>query len=135
MQRRTIEGLSFVITVVLVTVAFIWLMLPYHGAILWAAILAIIFHPLHRRILRATGGRQNLSAFLTLAACVWVVVIPGVMLLASLAREASWLYASLSSQDYDFRAGLVRIQNLLPGFVDYRPLVWPVFAGISRLTG
>lgn len=117
MQRRTIEALSFVCTVVLVTVAFIWIVLPFYGAVLWAAILAILFHPLYRWLYRSTGERRNLSAALALTACVCIVVIPGALLLAALAREATWLYHTLAAPDYDIPAGLERVRELLPDFV------------------
>lgn len=117
MQRRTIEGISFVATVVLVTLAFLWLLLPYYGALLWATILAILFYPLHRRLLRHTGGRENLAAALSLAACICLAVIPGAILLASLVREASSLYARIGTPGFDIASGLQDFPALLPDFV------------------
>jgi len=117
MQRRTIEGISFVSTMVLVTLAFMWLLLPYYGALLWAIILAILFYPLHRRLLRYSGGRQNLAAALSLAACICLAVIPGAILLASLVREASSLYARLGTPGFHLASGLQHFSDLLPDFV------------------
>lgn len=117
MQRRTIEGISFVSTVVLVTLAFMWLLLPYYGALLWAIILAILFYPLHRRLLRYSGGRQNLAAALSLAACICLAVIPGAILLASLVREASSLYARIGTPGFHLASGLQHFSDLLPDFV------------------
>ncbi|MFC0339504.1 AI-2E family transporter [Paracoccus niistensis] len=117
MQRRTIEGISFVSTVVLVTLAFMWLLLPYYGALLWAIILAILFYPLHRRLLRYSGGRQNLAAALSLAACICLAVIPAAILLASLVREASSLYARIGTPGFHLASGLQHFSDLLPDFV------------------
>ncbi|WP_240602794.1 AI-2E family transporter [Paracoccus endophyticus] len=117
MQRRTIEGISFVSTMVLVTLAFMWLLLPYYGALLWAIILAILFYPLHRRLLRYSGGRQNLAAALSLAACICLAVIPGAILLASLVREASSLYARIGTPGFHLASGLQHFSDLLPDFV------------------
>lgn len=102
---------------VLVTLAFMWLLLPYYGALLWAIILAILFYPLHRRLLRYSGGRQNLAAALSLAACICLAVIPGAILLASLVREASSLYARIGTPGFHLASGLQHFSDLLPDFV------------------
>lgn len=117
MQRRTIEGISFVSTVVLATLAFLWLLLPYYAALLWATILAILFYPLHRCLLRYTGGRENLAAALSLGACICLAVIPGAILLASLVREAANFYASMGTSGFDIASGLQDFSDLLPDVV------------------
>ena len=38
-----------------------WLMLqPFANVLLWAGVLAIVFYPMHRRILERTGRRRRL---------------------------------------------------------------------------
>lgn len=49
MKKASIEGISFIAVVILVTTAFVWLVLPYYGAVLWANIAAMLFHPVLRR--------------------------------------------------------------------------------------
>ena len=49
---RDLEEKSFLLLVIAVTVAFVWVLWPFSGAILWATVLAIVFRPLYRRILR-----------------------------------------------------------------------------------
>lgn len=113
----TVHGISFLIIVILVTVAFAWLLLPYYGAVLWAVILAIVFNPLHRQLNRRLGGRRNLAAGLSLLACVCIVVIPGAIILASLAQEAGSLYNTISTREFDLAVTLDRIQALMPDFL------------------
>lgn len=117
MRKTTIEGVSFVTAVVLVTAAFLWLLLPYYGAVLWAAILAILFRPLYRWLLHRFGGRANVAAALSLLACICIVVIPGAFVLGSLAQEATSLYQRITSQEYDLGAILQQIQSSMPAFV------------------
>ncbi|OYX00856.1 MAG: AI-2E family transporter, partial [Rhizobiales bacterium 32-66-8] len=88
MPGTKIQEFTFLATLVLVTVAFLWLLSPYYGAILWAVILAILFDPLQRGLERWLGGRRNLAAALSVLACICVVVIPGTLILAALANEA-----------------------------------------------
>ena len=45
--RMSIQRASFYVLLVIVTVAFVWLLIPYYTAILWAVILAILFFPVH----------------------------------------------------------------------------------------
>ena len=63
MNKRDIWGLrvedgGFLVLVVLVTLGFAWLMLPFFGAILWGVVAAIVFAPLNRRLTVALGGRE-----------------------------------------------------------------------------
>lgn len=83
MARTKIQGFASLATLVLVTVAFLWLLSLYYGAIQWAVILAILFDPLQRRLEGRLGGRRNLAAALSVLACICVVVIPGTLILAA----------------------------------------------------
>ena len=53
-----------------VTAAFIWVLLPFFGAVLWGVALAILFTPLFRWLLRKMPGKLNAAALLTLVAAV-----------------------------------------------------------------
>lgn len=72
MPNPTFKNKTFILLLVLVTVAFFWILLPFYGAIFWAVVLAVLFSPLQDRLIRRTGGRGNLSALLTLAICLLV---------------------------------------------------------------
>ena len=50
---RNLEDKALLLLVASVTLIFAWVLWPFSGAILWAAILAVLFAPLHRRILRS----------------------------------------------------------------------------------
>src|SRR5690606_1997367 len=100
----------------LVTVAFGWLLLPFYGAVLWAVILAILFYPLNRRLVTRFRGRRNLAAGVSLLACICIVVIPGSVILASLAQEANGFYNRISSRELDLVTIVERVQELLPAF-------------------
>lgn len=117
MQTRTIHQISFVTLVVIVTAAFGWLLLPFYGALLWAAILAILFHPLQRRLVIRFRGRRNLAAALSLLACICIVVIPGSFILAQLAQEAAGLYERISTQQFDLGEIMEQIGAVLPDAV------------------
>lgn len=116
MTRARIQDIGFLATVALVSVAFVWLLLPYYGAILWAVILAILFHPLQCRLTRLTGGRRGIAAALSVLICICAVVIPAAFVMASLAQEAAGVYARLSTRQIDPGAMLAQVEGALPDF-------------------
>ncbi len=86
--------------VVLLAVALLalaWILLPFYGTILWAAILAMLFHPVHRWLLARLGQRRTLAALLTLMLASVVVILPLAMVAASLASEAAGLFERVQS--------------------------------------
>lgn len=88
----SIQRTSFYILLAVVTIAFFWLLLPYYSAVLWAVILAIIFFPVHRRVEHALKGRSGIASMLTVLLCVFLVILPSMIILGSLIREGSSLY-------------------------------------------
>ncbi len=115
MGRLGGRDFSFIALLILVSVAFLWLLLPFYGALLWALIMAVLFDPLHRRLVRNFRGRENLAAATTLAICICIVVIPGSLLLAVLTREATSFYHHIGERDLDPSAIIDHIQSALPG--------------------
>ncbi|GAB4167613.1 MAG: AI-2E family transporter [Wenzhouxiangellaceae bacterium] len=82
-----LEQRSFIAALVLVSLAFAWLLKPFFGSILWAVIIAVLFHPLQLKLEQLWGERRNLNALITLAACVFLVVIPMLLLLSSFVQQ------------------------------------------------
>lgn len=114
MNTPTVQNISFIAFASLVTIACIWLILPYYGAILWAIILAILFRPLNRFLTRRLGGRRNLSAGLSLLCCIFLVVIPGTMILAAFAQESGVLYMRIVTREFDPATIMDRTRAMLP---------------------
>ncbi|HMP56938.1 MAG TPA: AI-2E family transporter, partial [Novosphingobium sp.] len=86
--RLRIEDGGFLAIVFAVTAAFIWLTLPFFGAILWGLVAAILFWPVHHRTERMLGGRRNLAASLSLILILAVVILPSLAIASSLVAEA-----------------------------------------------
>ena len=53
MNPDVFHNKSLPVLLILVTVAFIWILLPFYGAIMWGAIIALLFTPLYRWLLQA----------------------------------------------------------------------------------
>jgi predicted PurR-regulated permease PerM len=114
----SIQRTSFYVLLALVTIAFIWLLLPYYTAVFWAVILAIIFFPVHSRLERMLRGRSGIAALLTVLLCICLVILPAMIILGSLIQEGTSLYQRISSNEIDLNAYFTRIQDALPAFVD-----------------
>jgi predicted PurR-regulated permease PerM len=113
---RNLEEKSFLLLVILVTVAFVWILWPFSGAILWGTVLAIVFRPLYRRILHATGERANVAALISLGVILFIVVLPVIGITAALVRQAVATYKQLELSKLDPGLFLSRIPEMLPGW-------------------
>jgi len=97
-----------------VTVALVWVVRPYLGAIFWSVVLAIVFAPLHRRLLRLCRGQRTAAGLATLLAVVLGVGIPLALLASALLRQAAGLYGDIAARRIDFGAYLQRIADAMP---------------------
>lgn len=118
MSRQSVQNISFVALVIAISAAFVWLLLPYFSAILWAVILAILFNPLQRRLTVWLGGRRSLAAVVSVLACICVVVIPATLIIASLSMEVATMYRRLRDSDYSLADMLAQVQSWLPDFAN-----------------
>jgi predicted PurR-regulated permease PerM len=103
---------------VAVSVALVWILLPFYGTILWASIIALLFMPLHRRLLPRLRGRRSLSALLTMGAALVIVVLPTVLIAVSLARQAAGVYRRLQSGELNPAQVLRTLFDALPPWLN-----------------
>jgi len=111
---RNFEYRFFVLLLVTVSLAFGWILLPFYGAVFWAVVLAILFMPIQRRLLRRLGERRNLSAVLTTTSCLLLVVLPVGITGTLLIRQGTALYKRIESGELDLNAMLDRFNAALP---------------------
>jgi predicted PurR-regulated permease PerM len=119
MVMRDLEHKSFLLLVIAVTVAFVWTLWPFSGAILWGTVLAIVFRPLYRRILHATRERPNVAALASLAVILFIVVLPVIGIATALARQAVAVYRRVEAGEFgDLDPGsfFQHLPETLPGW-------------------
>ncbi len=110
------EDRSFLVVLVLASLAFAWILLPMFGGILWGFIAAILFAPLNRRLLDLMRGHPNLAALVTVLLIVLVVILPAILLAAAVVQEFSLVYARLQAGRIDFDQYFQQFQHALPGW-------------------
>lgn len=111
-----LEHRALLLLLVVVSIALGWILLPFYGTLLWSAIIALLFAPLHRRLLLRLRHRRTLAALLTILTAVVMVVVPFVLLSATLAREAAGLYARIQSGESSPVPYLRGVFDALPGW-------------------
>lgn len=115
--RNRLYFFSFILLLTLVSIAFLWILLPFYGAIFWGVILAIIFAPLQRTLLSKTKGKKTVSALLSLVVIVLIVIIPVIFLSGAIIQEIFTLYKGLDSGAINVAYYLDQITNSLPPFL------------------
>lgn len=110
----SVQRASFYILLAMVTIAFAWLLIPYYSAVLWGIILALIFFPVQKRLVRLLRGRRNIAAFLSVLMCICLVILPTLLIFGSLVQEGSSVYQRLSTREFDLNSHITRILAALP---------------------
>ncbi|MBF6988003.1 AI-2E family transporter [Cupriavidus sp. IK-TO18] len=126
---RNLKG--FYILLVAVTIAFIWILLPFFSAILWGTILAILFHPMQRRLTVRFGNRENLAALTTLLVCVLLAIVPVFLMIATLAQEVAHAYNQIKTGQWDFGQYFRTAVQALPASVEN----WLNEIGLADIAG
>ncbi len=116
-DSTTLHDKAFVVLLVAVTAAFGWILWPFFGAIFWAAVLAVLFAPVNRRIERRLGKRPSLAALATLAIILVMVILPSALVTATLLKEAYGVYERFQSGEIDFGRYFKQVLDVLPAWV------------------
>jgi predicted PurR-regulated permease PerM len=106
-----------------------WLMiLPFINVLAWAAVLVVVFYPVHRRLVARTN-RPATSALISCLLVIFVILIPLSLVTLALVREFSGAAQGLQNQfnailDPNSGAGriLARVTGWLGNFIDVEQL-------------
>ena len=109
-----LENKALLCLLVIVSLALAWILLPFYGTILWAAIIALLFVPLHRWLLSRLKRRRTLAALLTLATVLVIVILPLALITAAMASEAASFYQRLQSGEVNPASYLHGVFDALP---------------------
>ena len=112
-----LETRSFVLLMAGVTLAFGMILLPFWGAVFWGVIIAILFAPLQRLLVRRLGRSSTWAALVTLAIILLIVTPPLILIIATLMQEGSGVYARMKSGELSFGRYFQEIVAALPPWV------------------
>ena len=114
--RAALDRYAFLVLLVLLTVAFAWVLWPFYGAVFWAAVLALLFQPLYRHLTAKMAGRRNLAALVTLAVIVVIVILPLVLVSVSLVQEAYGVVRRVRSGELNFGTYFAQMVAAMPSW-------------------
>ncbi len=117
MNTPRLQRIVFLLLLAGVTVAFLWVLSPFFGAVFWAITLALLFNPLYQRLRRRLKGRANLAALLTLLICLVIVILPMIMISISLIEDVTAFVQRMRSGEINLRSYFQQIVAALPGWI------------------
>ncbi|MET0856235.1 MAG: AI-2E family transporter [Telluria sp.] len=114
MNQFSLQQKFFLVLLVIVTLGFGWILLPFSGAVFWGVVLAILFAPLYRRLLAATRQKPNISALIALLSILVMVILPLTLIGASLIEQAAAVYEMVRLGQFDVSAYFQKFIAALP---------------------
>ena len=112
------QGRSFTGVLVLVSAAFLALLTPLFGPVLWAVAVTLLFFPWHRSASRRLGLSANAGATLSLVMIVLTAVVPALLVGALLTAEASAQLGQVSGAGLEMTVIAERLRSLQPAWLE-----------------
>lgn len=159
MNARTLQLGFFIFFLTGITVLFYLIAQPYVSAIFLALVTAVLFKPIHERLLENLNGRKNLAALISVILALATIFIPLLIVGNLLIKETAAIYSEVQEKNVSTTAlnpvvsrVEMFIESKIPGanidlsrFLNVRPyferaLVWlsgnltNFFSSILRLT-
>lgn len=116
MMSKGISKGFFILILFIVTAAFLDVLGPYYSSVLWAIILAVIFHPVKKKLKQYVGERNGVVSLLTLALICLIVFTPLAIIASSLAMEFNVIYTKLQTNNSQLPTMLADFMRHLPGW-------------------
>src|SRR5262245_15921837 len=113
-RQFALEDVLFVVLLVLASLGFVWVVRDFLEPVFWAALLASVFQPLHRRLVVRFGGRASLSAVTVLLVIVVLVILPLIFVALAVTRESLTLYQRVQHGEIDLKAPMQWSSQALP---------------------
>src|SRR3954452_6585589 len=93
-------GLIALLVVLVIALYVCWLMIqPFFNVLLWAAVLSVVFYPMHRRILDRTG-KPSIAAALSTLLVILLILLPVTFVTVAVVHELSGAAAAFQRPDH-----------------------------------
>lgn len=117
MNEITIQRTFFGVLLLVVTVAFVWLIRDFLQPIFWAIALGIVIFPLHTQIVHRLHDRRTLAAVASTLLVVVIVILPLAGVGVAVTTEATALYERLSRDEIELARIYQQLNEYLPQLV------------------
>jgi predicted PurR-regulated permease PerM len=114
MNHPELQQKTFLSLLILVSLAFGWILLPFYGAVFWGTVLAILFAPFYRRLLARMHQRPNMAALTTLLLCLLIVILPLTLITMAMLQEGVGVFEKIRSGQINFGTYFQQVVAALP---------------------
>jgi len=112
--RTRVENGGLVTFLVLVTVALGAIVFSFAGALLWAALAALLFQSLFHYLLKRWPDRRNTAAAVSMLIITVAVVIPALILASLVVEQAAGVYTRIRAGEINFSLYFQQVHDGLP---------------------
>jgi len=116
-QSSNLEDKTFLLLLLLVSLAFFWVLWPFYGAVFWGAVFALMFSPLFLYLLKKMPQKRTLAALLTISIILVLVILPVGLVSVLLTQEAASVYQRVQSGDLSFSRYFQQVYDALPAWI------------------
>src|SRR5690625_5376438 len=95
---QKLEQRFFLGILMLATIGFFWLIMPFFAPLFWSVAIAIIFRPMYVRLSNKFPAWPNVNALATLLVCVVIVILPAIFLVVSIGARSEEHTSELQSR-------------------------------------
>lgn len=113
-DRGRVERGGLLLFLAAMTVALTLVVSSFLGALLWAALAALLFQPLYQRVLLRFPGRRNIAAGLTMLVITVAVVIPALIIAGLVIDQAAGVYGQIATGQINFARYFQQVYDALP---------------------
>lgn len=110
-ERRTLLVMLAVASLALGAI-----LLPFSGTLLWSVIIAMLFTPLYRRLLRRMRGRRSPAALVTLLVVLVIAILPFAFITGALVGQVTSVYAAMQSGAFNPSVFFQGVVDALPNW-------------------
>ena len=112
------QSAFFFSLLIVASVAFLAILMPFFVPILWAVTLAVLFMPVQKRLLAFLNNRENFAAIVTLLIILFAVIVPTLILSIAVGKEGVALYQSIANGEIDLSGPINWAQNTWPSLIE-----------------
>lgn len=118
MSEQSLQRGFFLGLLLLVTLAFLWVIGPFFMPIFWAAVLATLFYPTFMWWEQQLGGRSVLASVSTIVTIVLNVIAPLLLVGLLVSSEASTVYQRLAAGQMSLPMNAEELREMAPVAAD-----------------
>ena len=113
-ERERVENGGLILFLAAITIGLTLVVSSFIGALLWAALAALLFQPIFQRLLARWPGRRNLAAAVTILVITVAVVIPAAIVASLVIDQAAGVYNQIRSGRINVALYFQQVHDALP---------------------